>query len=118
MAGQYRKRLGYAGEQKAARFLKNKGYTILEHNWRYKNTEIDIIAFDGKKVIFVEVKRRKTLDFGYPEEAITASKRQSLRKAAETYLHQRSDNPDIRFDVIAIWEEEGREKIEHFEDAF
>ena len=114
----YRKDLGAKGEQKAAKYLQKKGYEILEKNWRYKKTEIDIIAGYEGKIVFVEVKTRQSLKYGYPEESVNATKIESLQKAAEAYLFERNDNPDIRFDVIAISPEDGMEKIEHFEDAF
>jgi putative endonuclease len=65
---------GSSGEYLAQEYLKNKNYTILFINWRHKRSEIDIIAQDGKVIVFVEVKTRTNLSFGHPENFVDANK--------------------------------------------
>ena len=96
-------------------YLKNKNYTILFMNWRYKHSEIDIIAHDGKMVVFVEVKSRKNNQFGNPEEFVTKQKIKKMHEAAEAYIVQFDWKGELRFDIIAI---ESNKDIMHFEDAF
>lgn len=97
------KDLGCRGEAAAVAFLEKKGLEILETNWTCFAGEADIIALDESTLCFVEVKTRRGVDKGFPEEAITAKKRDRYEKIAACYL-QRSDYVDIRvrFDVISI----------------
>lgn len=116
------KKFGNEGEEIAVRYLINKGYSILKQNYRYGKGEIDIIARDPQEegIVFVEVKSRKNLDFGYPEEAVTKNKIKQLKKIAELYLYENNIKETIcRFDVIAILMLPGEKpKIEHLVDAF
>lgn len=106
---------GDIGEFDAVEFLKNKGYKILQTNYKTKFGEIDIIAQDGKVIVFVEVKRRSTLAFGRPIEAVDARKQQKIRKVAEFYLmiKHKSEN-DARFDVIEVLDTEINHEINAF----
>ncbi|MCC6583167.1 MAG: YraN family protein [Chitinophagales bacterium] len=106
---------GSTGEILAQEFLKNIGYTILFTNWRYKRSEIDIIAQDGKVIVFVEVKTRTNLSFGHPEDFVDANKIKKMQEAAEAYIEKFDWHGELRFDVIAI---EKNNVITHFEDAF
>lgn len=99
-----RKELGERGEKAAQLFMIERGYEILETNWRCSYGEIDIIAREGDELIFCEVKTRKTTSAGIPEEAVTAQKRERYRKMARLYL-ARNEVPHatVRFDVIGIY---------------
>lgn len=95
--------IGRKGEDIAATYLKGKGYTILERNFRKKYAEIDIIAVGQNKLIFIEVKTRTSEEFGSPLEAITPWKMRPLTKAAEYYsmIHPELPN-ELRIDAIGI----------------
>lgn len=96
------KATGDLGEEIAAGYLKDKGYTILERNWRYKHWEVDIIASLKHKLHFIEVKTRNSLRFGKPEESITREKMTHMKNAAEQYQYQHPEWKYIQFNVIAI----------------
>lgn len=103
----YRQTLGAWGEQTAAKFLTARGFEILEHNFRARPDEIDLIAKRGDKIHFVEVKTRtahSVQNFDTPQTSVTARKRQSLIRAAYAYLahHQPQNNAEWQIDVIAI----------------
>jgi putative endonuclease len=93
---------GNKGEDLATIWLAEKGYTIIERNWRYRFWEVDIIASKGKLLHFFEVKTRTTQRFGHPEESIGNDKMKSLKRAAEEYLYQHSEWKYLQFDVLAI----------------
>lgn len=116
------KSLAEKGEELAAQILSDKGYEIVERNYRYGHGEIDIIANDPstKSTVFIEVKSRKNLEFGEPEYAITKSKQRQIRKIAELYLFEKEiQELDCRFDVIAIlFEDFNNPVINHYENAF
>jgi putative endonuclease len=109
--------LGQNGEQWAVDFLINKGYSIIERNFRYKKAEIDIIAQKDKLLIFVEVKTRTNLQFGEPEEAVSRNKIRVILMGAESYIRKTDWHHDIRFDIIAI-HSQSQPQILHIEDAF
>ncbi|MBI4428479.1 MAG: YraN family protein [Ignavibacteriales bacterium] len=110
---------GTIGEELAAEYLMNKGYQILERNYRFEHGEIDLIAQDGEELVFVEVKSRKSKSFGEPEESITEVKEGRLRDAAEGYLYEKDiENRTCRFDVVAVEFLDGIVKIRHTVDAF
>ncbi len=111
--------LGKRGEELAAQYLKEKGYVVFERNWRYGKAEIDIIAMDGKTLVFIEVKTRSTLDFGLPQEFITKKKINLMILAANAYTEQYKRTEEIRFDVLGIYQKgDVIEVFEHLEDAF
>lgn len=94
---------GDIGENKAVKYLTDKGYEILETNYKNKLGEIDIIAKDNTRIVFVEVKARATAKYGYPREAVNEYKQRKIRMVAESYLKsKRLLNSYIRFDVIEI----------------
>ncbi len=116
-----RQGLGRWGEDRAAEFLKAKGYRILERNYKNKIGEIDIIASDGKILLFVEVKTRRSLAYGQPYESVTRHKQIKIARVAFAYLKHRLGKVDVnaRFDVISIIREEsGQARIEHIPHAF
>jgi len=106
---------GREGEELAAKFLQEKGYNILETNWRFRHKEIDIIAIRDDEIVFVEVKTRKNTDFGYPEEAVDYNKQKHLIDAAEAYMIDKNLDLNARFDVISII---NNSKIKHYPYAF
>ena len=90
-------------ETMASDYLIQKGYEILEHNFRSKFGEIDIIARDKEYIVFIEVKYRKTKQFGYPREAVTYKKQRHIIRTAEYFLlTQIGKEQSCRFDVIEI----------------
>jgi putative endonuclease len=111
--------IGTNGEHLAANFLKNKGYLILETNWRAGKKEIDIIAENEDSIVFVEVKTRSSFSFGYPEEAVTESKKKLLKLAAEEYYELKDIKKIPRFDIISILQKGSHtQEIMHIVDAF
>jgi putative endonuclease len=117
-----RKELAKRGEDLAAKILTDKGYKIIERNYRYSHGEIDIIAIDPKDncTVFVEVKSRQNLEFGAPEYAITKNKQKQIRKMAELYLFDKEIRElDCRFDVFAIlFEDLKNPEVNHYKNAF
>ena len=110
--------LGKIGEELAAQYLIDKGYEILERNWRAYRKEIDIIAIDGNDIVFVEVKTRQDDDYGSPEMAVNRQKRAHIYAAASAYYYEHKISLDVRFDVIAILYHDGQAEINHIVDAF
>jgi putative endonuclease len=105
-----RQTTGIIGEKLAAEFLIRQGYEIIEKNYRCKEGEIDIIAKDGPFLVFVEVRAKHNLNYGTPEESITARKKQHLRNAAARYLESHDNLPaEWRIDFVAV-ELDGRGK--------
>ena len=111
--------LGERGENVAAKFLRNQGYKILERNYRTSVGEIDIIARDGKVLVFVEVKTR-AYDDPTPEDQINNVKQHQNTKAAKMYLGRFGQpQPPARFDVVAVvWPMGQPPIIRHTTDAF
>ena len=110
---------GAAGESTAVDFLKKKKYRILRRNYRFGRGEIDIVAEDGKVIVFVEVKVRSSGSFGAPEDAISGMKQRALRSAAQGYIYQyQCEDRECRFDIVAIDTSGAALVIRHMEDAF
>lgn len=107
---------GKEGEEMATLFLIKNGYKILSRNFRYKKSEIDIIAQKEKTIAFVEVKTRTNAFFQEPELSVTRSKQKQITLGANFYIQENDINLDIRFDIIAITL--FGNKINHIEDAF
>lgn len=111
---------GREGEDLACKLLLEKGFRIIERNFRFGKGEIDIIARDGETLVFVEVKYRQNLEYGEPEYAITPLKVRQIRRIAECYLYMKKiEESDCRFDAVAILEEvKGKPSINYYRDAF
>lgn len=110
---------GIKGEQIAEKFLLNKGHRLLHRNWRTGKMEIDLITLLGDMLVFIEIKTRSGVFFGFPEEAVNAHKRQFMKTAAGLYLDDNPQYEQIRFDIVSIHVEgDGVKEIVHFEDAF
>ncbi len=109
---------GRAGEEIAVNFLKKKGYRILETNWTAGKNEIDIIAMDKDILVVVEVKSRHSSFAGEPETAVTRDKQKALVRAANAFLGKKGMDNEVRFDIVSILVVNGKETINHIEDAF
>jgi putative endonuclease len=109
---------GKKGEEIAVKYLKDKGYKILETNWRLGKNEIDIIALDGKFIVIAEVKTRQSNSFGEPEIAVTREKQKSLIRSANSYVRMKHIDLEVRFDIISIILAKDKEQIHHIVDAF
>jgi putative endonuclease len=96
-------RLGKWGEGVAGRFLQEKGYRLLDANYRCRWGEVDIVAQEGDELVFVEVRTRRGTQFGTPEESVTAAKARRLIATAQDYLQQHGqEKSEWRIDLIAI----------------
>ncbi len=109
---------GERGERIAADYLTALGWDILERNWRFGRAEVDIIAREGKVLVFVEVKTRSSLRFGPPEAFVSPYKEVLLTDAAGMYMEKIGHDWEIRFDIIAVLLQGDQYRIEHFRDAF
>ncbi len=125
MRGDARKRLGAEGEQLAAEHLRRRGFEIVDRNYRTRWGELDVVAFDGRVLAFVEVKtRRASGRRGVALEAVNASKQAQVRRMGASWLHDRGrDRPFaavVRFDAIGVTvDARGRLlALDHLEGAF
>jgi putative endonuclease len=108
---------GRAGEDLAAAFLAEKGYKVVDRNFRCSGGEIDIVCEDGKALVFVEVKTRSRATRGEPGEAIGPAKKKRLVKAASLYLsRRRAWSRPCRFDLVGVLFLDGETLVEHWED--
>jgi putative endonuclease len=111
--------LGKTGEDLACQELERRGYAIVARRYRRRGGELDIIARDGKTMVFVEVKAREGRAFGEASEAVTAHKRLKITQLALDYLmRHRLTNCPCRFDVVSIHFDAGVPAIEVFQNAF
>ncbi|MCR5130669.1 MAG: YraN family protein [Prevotella sp.] len=114
---------GHWGEEMAADFLRSKGYTIRDMNWRLGHRDIDVVALtpDMRTVVFVEVKTRTDDIVNAPDQAIDTKKIINLGYAANSYIKQNQIMLDVRFDIITIVgapDSGAIPRIEHWEEAF
>jgi putative endonuclease len=110
---------GLIGQNEAEKFLTGKGYRILERNYRVKSGEIDLIARDGEYIVFIEVKTRTNLLYGYPCEAVGGVKQRRIRQTALHYITRHRLSGDFRFDVVEVLKQkDGAPEITHLENAF
>jgi len=109
---------GKKGEELAVNWLKDKGFEVLETNWRFKNLEADIIAIKQDCLIIVEVKTRQSNYFGEPETFVNKQKQKNLIKTANEYIERNQLNVEVRFDIISIIVGKQKHQINHIEDAF
>jgi putative endonuclease len=114
------KRLGQRGEDAATAYLERIGYTVVDRNWQTKAGEIDIVALDGDTIVLCEVKTRRTVAKGTPEEAVTTSKQRRIVRLADAYLqHAGLNDASVRFDVITLLVlAEDRALLRHYRSAF
>lgn len=120
--------VGRFGEQQAVEYLTAAGWEVLDRNWRAgaaaglgeRAGELDLVAWDGSRVVFVEVKTRSGAGFGMPAEAVTAEKVRRLRRLAARWLAAHPDRRGfpVRFDVVSVRREAGRVRVGHLRGAF
>lgn len=112
------RQVGYLAENLATDALKKKGYRILESNFQNRYGEIDIIAKDKDILVFVEVKAKKGMDFGSPEEMINARKLKKVRNMAAVYM--KGQNLPCRIDIVAIVlsAENTLVRLTHYENVY
>jgi putative endonuclease len=110
--------IGKAGEVLAQKHLKEKGYIILETNWRHGKDEIDIIAIDGKFLVIVEVKTRQSNWLGEPEISVNRDKQRFLVRAADIYIQRHNIDKETRFDIVSVLLKNEKATINHIVDAF
>lgn len=113
---------GMNGESAAARWLENRGYTVLARNWRWGRGEIDLVAMDGATLVFAEVKTRRDSAFVNPVDCVSRSQRRQLYAAAAGFLRESCYAGEARFDLLLVstgtdYSDE-RPLVEHFPDAF
>jgi putative endonuclease len=124
MSDDRRRQLGDTGEQLAAEHLNRRGFQILDRNFRTRWGELDIVACDGRTIVFCEVKTRVASRAGRdPLESVHPRKRAQVRRMAGRWLAERNDRPranDLRFDAIGITlGTDGRLlRLDHLEAAF
>lgn len=98
-----RRQLGQRGEQLAAEYIQQQGYRLAEQNYRCRLGEIDLIAWDGRTLVFIEVKTKRHMQFGVPQSMVTRAKQQKIVRVAMVYVQERHlRDMSLRFDVIAI----------------
>lgn len=111
--------LGRGGERLAEQFLRNKGYMVVERNYRCTGGELDLILLDGPIIVFVEVKTRTGPAFGTPLEAVESRKQRKMIRAAQVFLTARKLNQrEARFDVVGISWLGSKPVVEHIQNAF
>ena len=110
--------IGNEAELLARHHLEKAGYTILETKWRFKRLEVDIIAALPDRIVFVEVKFRRTDEFGRPELAVNKRKQAFMIAAANEFMISRDIDLEARFDVVSITGHPECPDIRHLEGAF
>jgi putative endonuclease len=112
--------VGRRGEEFARKYFEKRGYTVVDHNFRCRFGEIDLIVRKDKAFRFVEVKFRKSVEYGLPQESVVKRKQNKIRNVALFWLRRRHlpIDGELHFDVLAISEETGAIKYEYIEDAF
>jgi putative endonuclease len=111
--------LGRQGEQKAFEYLVEKGYRVVARNWRFRQKEVDIIAYDRDLLVVVEVRTRTSSKWEHPRESITPGKIRFLVLATDEFVIKNQIDNKVRFDVVTCMPlNEDEWEIEHIEDAF
>ncbi|MEZ5013825.1 MAG: YraN family protein [Chitinophagales bacterium] len=110
--------LGRQGEEAAVRFLEEKGFSILERNYRAGRSEVDIIAMDGKMLVICEVKTRNWGTQNDGAASVGNKKHKTLMRAAIRYMEDKKLQCELRFDLLCVTHYRGEWSVEHFEDVF
>jgi len=101
--------LGRAGEERAVKHLTSLGYEVIERNYRCHHGEIDIVARDGSTLVFIEVKTRRSREFGSGSEAVGNPKRKKIIQCAQEYIVLRNcEDVDARYDVVEVYFQDGQ----------
>lgn len=109
-----RHEVGKTGENIAIKYLKNIGYVIIERNFFAIQGEIDIIAKDGKELVFIEVKTRTNKKFGMPVDAVNEIKQKHFIRTVKYYLYlKKLENNFVRLDVIEVYINKEKYEINH-----
>lgn len=109
---------GKSGEELARKYLIRNGYRIIESNFKNKIGEVDIIALEGNILVFIEVKSRTSLNYGYPYEAVNYKKQQKIIKTSMSYIRYKSiTDVQCRYDIIEVYLTQ-KIKINHIQNAF
>jgi putative endonuclease len=109
---------GKIGEQMAAKYLTDKGYLILEHNYRRGHLEIDLIALDEDELVIIEVKSRAYDNILQPEDAVDHKKRLALIRLTNEYVKTHGRKENVRFDIVTVVSKEGGAEIKHLKNAY
>lgn len=113
-----RHEIGKIGEDVAARYIENLGYTIIERNFMATQGEIDIIAKDKEELVFIEVKTRTNIEFGRPIEAVNELKLKRLINTVKYYLYSKHlEREYVRLDIIEVYLSKNRCKINHLKQV-
>ena len=112
--------LGRRGEDEAARYLKGLGYRIVGRRERVLRGDIDIVALDGRTVVFVEVRSRSDTAHGHPAETVGFAKQRRIAELATAYIRRhRLEDCSVRIDVVAVtFAAAARPVVEHYQNAF
>ena len=111
--------LGRDGEKLAKGYLEELGFEILDENWVFKKSEIDLVVYKNSTIIFIEVKTRRNNSFADPEDFVSPDKQKQMALAADEYIHLMGHQHEIRFDIISVlFDKFGEPLIRHTEDAF
>jgi putative endonuclease len=111
--------VGKAGEDEAIIHLENDGYTILERNYHFEKAEVDIVAFDNRKIIFIEVKSRRGISFEESEQRLNSDQLKRIHKAAQAWLYERKmEGSPVRFDLMTVLFANDSVDVNHYKDAF
>lgn len=115
-----RRALGRWGEELAVQHLQLQGIEVLDRNWRCRAGELDVVAREGRTLLFVEVKARSGLGYGEPAEAVSRTKARRIHGLAAAWLaEQRPDGRwDLRFDVVSVVRTSGLPLVQHLRGAF
>ena len=115
-----RNELGHRGEEEAARYLRSRGYRIVGRRERVLRGDIDIVALDGRTVVFVEVRSRSDHAHGHPAETVGPVKQRRIAELAAAYIHRhRLHDCSVRLDVVAVtFAPDTPPVVEHFQNAF
>lgn len=116
MGKQQNKTTGNAGETQAAEYLAQKGYQILQRNYRSKWGEVDIVAKVKSTVVFVEVKTKTSNAYGEPWEMVNHWKIEQVKRMGEAWCREFGWDGPVRIDVVGVWMGEAP-KIEHWESV-
>lgn len=116
------RQLGRLGERAAAAMLRQRSWIILDANWRCRHGELDLVALsNARSIVFVEVKTRRSMLQGAPEEAVDRPKQMNIRHATTEWLQRygsRIGHVGVRFDVVTCTVRDGEVELHHLEEAF
>lgn len=114
------KYIGFYGERLAGEYLSEQGYVIVERNYRCRYGEIDLIAYDGAELVFIEVKTRRSLYYGTLAESIDKRKQKKIYFLADFYLQRQKLKPLCRFDVVLLYLDSDFfiRELSHIKNAF